>query len=178
TTVVATATCLGGRTGGGGGGGGGSGGSGGGGGNRGGGRGGGGGGRGRGRGELPDDDGSELGPKRRLLPNIAAVTTVTVEATKTITQSTTLLVPGQTEVETVYSQVVRTFTPPAQTVCQEAETATITVFSIQPAQTVYQIDHITLNTVATVWVGQTRYSTSTDYRAATACWAAGGRYGV
>lgn len=43
--------------------------------------------------------------------------------------------------------------PPAQTVCEEADPATITVYSTQPAQTVYQVDHITHDTVVTVWVG-------------------------
>ncbi|KAK4467169.1 hypothetical protein QBC42DRAFT_247069 [Cladorrhinum samala] len=158
-------------------------GDGGGGGNRGGGgggRGGGGGGRGRGRGGFSGtDEAVELGLDERQLSKIAAaITTVTFEAATTITQTTIVVVPGRTEVETVYSQVYKTFIPPAQTVCEEAEPATITVFSTQPAQTVYQVDHITQDTVVTVWVGRTRYSTSTDYKEATACWAAGGRYGV
>ncbi|KAK4191295.1 hypothetical protein QBC35DRAFT_448567 [Podospora australis] len=113
--------------------------------NRGGGRGGGGGGRGRG-GRLEDND---VVPdvKRDNVLRIAAVTTITVEASMTVAQTTTRVVPGRTAIETAFEEVIQTFTPPARTECKEVEPATITVFSTLPAQTVYEIKHVTRDTL-------------------------------
>ncbi|KAK3370035.1 hypothetical protein B0H63DRAFT_551973 [Podospora didyma] len=115
--------------------------------------------------------------EKREVAKAAALTT-TVEATVTVTSTTTVVVPGRTWIETVYDFTTATFNPPAQTVCDQQQQATLTVFSMQPTQTVYEVDHVTRDTVATVWVGQTRYTTYTNYQSASICWAAGGRYGV
>ena len=44
-------------------------------------------------------------------------------------------------------------TPPAQTVCEEPQVPTITVFANQPAQTIWDVDYVTMRTEVTVWVG-------------------------
>ncbi|KAK3326200.1 hypothetical protein B0H66DRAFT_617092 [Apodospora peruviana] len=147
-----------------------------GGGSRGGGGGGGGGGGRRGGGsETGDVPAAEI---ERREPAKAAAITSTVFATTTITSTSTILAQPRTSLETVYASVTETFTPPTQTVCDQPQLATVTVYTAQPTQTRYDVDHITVSTWATVWVGQTQYTTYTNYQAVTACWAAGGRYGV
>ncbi|KAK3693253.1 hypothetical protein B0T22DRAFT_532556 [Podospora appendiculata] len=61
-----------------------------------------------------------------------------------------------------------TFIPPVQTVCSAEDTTTL--YYQGPAQTNYEITYVTYYTWATVWVGQTQYTTSTDFNAMTRCW--------
>ncbi|KAM7203053.1 hypothetical protein V8F33_002401 [Rhypophila sp. PSN 637] len=108
----------------------------------------------------------------------AAATTITETADTTVTSTVTSTARARTSLETVYVSVTETFTPPTQTVCDGAGVATTTFYAKQTEQTKYEVDYVTYNTWVTVWVGQTQYVTSTDRAASTACWAAGGRYGV
>ncbi|KAK1761967.1 hypothetical protein QBC33DRAFT_502058, partial [Phialemonium atrogriseum] len=163
----------GGRGGGGGGrGGGGGGGRGGGGGGRGGGGGGrggggrGGGGRGGGRG------GAEV-EKRAVV-----VVTSTVYDTHTVTSTSVVTAKATTTVETSYVSVLKTITAPAQTVCDADPGDAITVVSLLPQETETDVSYITVQTVVTQWVGQTQYTTHTDYNVASACSRGGGWYGA
>ncbi|KAK5656877.1 hypothetical protein OQA88_4427 [Cercophora sp. LCS_1] len=116
--------------------------------------------------------------EERGIVRVAAITTTILQTTYTVTQTTTKIVPARTAIETVYDVVTRTFIPPAQTVCNEPDIPTITVFRAEPTQTIYNVQYVTLRTQVTVWVGQTQYETYSNYQSATACWANGGYYGV
>ncbi|KAL2264911.1 hypothetical protein VTJ83DRAFT_7421 [Remersonia thermophila] len=110
--------------------------------------------------------------------SVAAVTS-TVTATYTITSTLTTTVPGTTTTELVLRTTTATSTPPPLTVCTGAgrdTTLTVTSRNGTPA-TVTDIIYLTSHLPATVWVGQTTYTTSTNSASATACWRSGGWYG-
>ncbi|KAK4107849.1 hypothetical protein N656DRAFT_802294 [Canariomyces notabilis] len=155
-------------------------------------RGSGGGGGGGGGGNQPTSRGGggrdelEPGPVVTASPDAKVVTaravarladvTRTVYETTTVTRTVVEVEEGETATEYNHYTTTWTYTPPAQTVC-DAET-TETIFYQGPPRTVYQITYVTHYTRATVWVGQTQYTTSTDYPAMTRCWQNGGDYGL
>ncbi|KAL1844320.1 hypothetical protein VTK73DRAFT_2596 [Phialemonium thermophilum] len=79
---------------------------------------------------------------------------------------------------TGFAQVEQTITAPPQTVCDVDQPATLTYVSVLPQETTTKVAYVTTSTVVTVWIGQTQFSTHTDYNAATACWQGGGWYGA
>jgi len=74
------------------------------------------------------------------------------------------------------SQDLNKSTPPAQTACGDNVVETV-VFEDEPV-TEYEVDYVTVTVAATIWEGQTQYSTQTDWNDASACWQNGGWYGV
>ncbi|KAI2624860.1 hypothetical protein GGR54DRAFT_654590 [Hypoxylon sp. NC1633] len=132
---------------------------------------------------LPGHGGSPALPDKALETekfNIAAVPATTVtftETTYTVTITTTTIVPAGTTTEDVYQTVTSTITPTPSTVC---DGATTTVSITNPAGIVTQTDisYSTSHVVATVWVEETKYSTSTNKASATSCLMNGGWYGA
>ncbi|KAL7623435.1 hypothetical protein AAE478_007117 [Parahypoxylon ruwenzoriense] len=127
---------------------------------------------------------------KRDVEAIAAPITSTVtvtETTYTVTSSSVTTVPAETTTENVFETVTATIdtndaiarTPPPTTVCDGTRPGT-TVTITKPFATVTQTDiaYSTKHTTATVWVGQTRYITSTNRASATSCRKRGGWYGV
>ncbi|KAI1136175.1 hypothetical protein F5Y05DRAFT_113097 [Hypoxylon sp. FL0543] len=113
-------------------------------------------------------------------PASLAPTTVTVtETTVTVTSTTVTTVPASTTTEDVYQTITATITPTPTTVCDD-ERPPSTVTITRPYATVTQTDveYDTTHISATVWVGETKYKTSTNKSSATSCSKSGGSYGV
>ncbi|KAI1389434.1 uncharacterized protein F4822DRAFT_199988 [Hypoxylon trugodes] len=108
------------------------------------------------------------------------VTTVTVtETTFTITSTTTTTVPASTTTEDVYQTITATVTPAPTTVCDDKRPPnTITITKPVIIATETDVGYTTTHIKATVWVGETKYKTSTDKKSATSCLRNGGWYGV
>ncbi|KAH8882242.1 hypothetical protein GQ53DRAFT_831589 [Thozetella sp. PMI_491] len=109
---------------------------------------------------------------------VAAITSTFVETTYTVTSTSTILAKQETDTETVWHDVTRTYTRPAQTVCDKNSGGTLTVMSLLPDSTEVQVDYVTYTVENTIYVEQTETDTWSDYYAATACWGGGGWYGV
>ncbi|KAL1842209.1 hypothetical protein VTJ49DRAFT_5821 [Mycothermus thermophilus] len=110
--------------------------------------------------------------------SVASVTS-TVTASRAVTSTLTTTVPGTTTTELVLRTTTSTITPPPLTVCTGAgrdTTVTVTSRNGVPV-TLTDIIYLTSHLPATVWVGQTTYTTSTNSASATACWRSGGWYG-
>ncbi|KAJ9138323.1 hypothetical protein NKR19_g7884, partial [Coniochaeta hoffmannii] len=114
----------------------------------------------------------------RDMAAVAAITSTVYETTYTVTSTSVVLAQPTTTIETYYVGVSRTLTAPAQTVCDLSAAQTLTIVSMQPQVTETRVAVVTSNTYATVWVGQTQYTTHTQANAATVCWQQGGWYGV
>ncbi|KAK3381116.1 hypothetical protein B0H63DRAFT_545490 [Podospora didyma] len=113
---------------------------------------------------------------RRGVAKMADYTSTVTETTYTVTSTVVELVEGDTVTETSHYITTTTFFPPAQTVCEAEDT--VTLYYQGPPHTDYEVNYVTYYTFATVWVGQTQYTTSTDYPAMTRCWQGGGYYGA
>ncbi|KAI1462861.1 hypothetical protein F4805DRAFT_472071 [Annulohypoxylon moriforme] len=117
------------------------------------------------------DTALETGKPDKVAARSLAATTITVtETTVTVTSTSFTTVPASTTTEDVYQTTTATITPPPTTVCDdERPPATTTV--TRPVGIVTQTDvtYDTTHIKATVWIGETKYKTSTDKDAATSC---------
>ncbi|SPO06605.1 uncharacterized protein DNG_09295 [Cephalotrichum gorgonifer] len=110
---------------------------------------------------------------------IAAQTVTVTQTTFTVTQTSVTTIPPSTTTEAVFATVTATINPAPTTVCQGGgRPAVITVNPNQPAVTQTNLVYVTSYASGTVWVGQTQYTTITNSASATACWQAGGWYGL
>ncbi|KAI0842463.1 hypothetical protein F5Y06DRAFT_128052 [Hypoxylon sp. FL0890] len=113
-------------------------------------------------------------------PASLAATTITVtETTVTVTSTTVTTVPASTTTEDVYQTITATITPAPTTVCDDEQPPS-TVTITRPFATVTQtdVDYDTTHIKATVWIGETKYKTSTNKASATSCSENGGWYGA
>ncbi|KAK1756961.1 hypothetical protein QBC47DRAFT_422042 [Echria macrotheca] len=123
--------------------------------------------------------GLNTGVQAREVAKAAAITSTVLQTTYTVTETSTIIVPARTSIETGLKHIVNGISvPPAQTICDEPDIATVTVLSAEPTQTVYDVDYVTFRSQVTVWVGSTQFQTYTNRQSATACWQNGGYYGV
>ncbi|OTB01475.1 hypothetical protein M426DRAFT_266203 [Hypoxylon sp. CI-4A] len=109
--------------------------------------------------------------------SIAATTETITETTYTVTSTVVTTLPAETTTEDVFQTITATITPAPTTVCDGPEpTVTVT----KPFATVTQtdVDYTTTHIRATIWVGTTKYKTSTDKASSTSCLVNGGSYGV
>ncbi|KAK3940466.1 hypothetical protein QBC46DRAFT_260976 [Diplogelasinospora grovesii] len=113
---------------------------------------------------------------RRALARVADMTSTIAETTYTVTSTIMEVATPATTTEVDYYLTTSTYTPPAQTVCDAGET--VTYYYQGPPQTDYEVQYVTYDTWVTVYIGQTQYSTATDYNAMTRCWQGGGWYGA
>ncbi|KAK1835888.1 hypothetical protein QBC39DRAFT_339873, partial [Podospora conica] len=120
----------------------------------------------------------DIAVAKRAMAAGAALTSTVLQTTYTVTRTTAVIVPGTTAVELAYAIVTKTFVPPAQTVCDEPDIATVTRFEQEPQQTLRDVVYVTVFAKETVRIEQTQYSTHSDARTASACLANGGQYGV
>ncbi|KAM7200016.1 hypothetical protein V8F33_004190 [Rhypophila sp. PSN 637] len=120
---------------------------------------------------------SSQAPDQRRAPAAAAEYTQTItETTYTVTQTIVEIETPDPVTEFEYVTDTTTFYPPAQTVCDAPDT--VTYFYQGAPVTNYDIIYVTYYTSATVWVGQTQYTQSTDYNVMTRCSRGGGYYGT
>ncbi|XXH03349.1 hypothetical protein Hte_009747 [Hypoxylon texense] len=135
---------------------------------------------------LPPGHGGGLGVpdtvmkiEKRDVAAVAATTITVTETTYTVTSTSITTVPATTTTEDVYQTVTATITPAPSTVCDDNRPGT-TVTITRPFATVTQTDvkYSTTHIEATVWVGETKYETSTNKVSATSCWMNGGSYGA
>ncbi|KAI1416119.1 hypothetical protein F5Y13DRAFT_206140 [Hypoxylon sp. FL1857] len=119
---------------------------------------------------------------KRDVANVASLapTTITVtETTVTITSTTVTTVPASTTTEDVYQTITATITPAPTTVCDdERPPSTVTITKPYATVTQTDVDYATTHIQATVWVGETKYKTSTNKASATSCSRNGGWYGA
>ncbi|KAI1475477.1 hypothetical protein F4774DRAFT_413782 [Daldinia eschscholtzii] len=111
--------------------------------------------------------------------SVAATTVTVTETTYTVTSTSVTTVPASTTTEDVYQTVIATITPAPTTKCDDSRpprTVTIT----RPFATVTQTDveYTTTHVEATVWVGKTKYKTTTNKTSKTSCSKNGGWYGA
>ncbi|KAI1372908.1 hypothetical protein F4677DRAFT_238224 [Hypoxylon crocopeplum] len=114
---------------------------------------------------------------KREVAAVAATTVTVTETTYTVTITSVTTAPAATTTEDVFTTVTATITPAPSTVCDKlGRTVTVT----KPYGTVTQtnIGYSTTHVEATVWVGETKYSTSTNIASATSCLKNGGWYGA
>ncbi|KAL8357518.1 hypothetical protein RB601_009128 [Gaeumannomyces tritici] len=121
--------------------------------------------------------------RRRLEARVAvAATTVTVtQTTYTVTLTSVTTLPPQTRTEALLRITTATITPAPATVCVGVNRPSVTVTVRQGNPIVVtqtNIAYKTITTRGTVYVGRTVFSTSTNQASATACWRAGGWYGL
>lgn len=112
---------------------------------------------------------------------VAAVTSTYTETTYTVTRTIVTTIPARTTTELVLRTTTATVTPAATTVCLNGngQGVTVTVNRGNPTTvTQTNIVYQTTQVSGTVWVGQTQYTTFTNSASATACWRAGGWFGV
>jgi hypothetical protein len=118
--------------------------------------------------------------EERAADAVAAVTVTYTQTTYTVTQTLVTTLAPTTTTELVMRTITATVAPPAATVCagggRPGQTVTVNPPGATVTQTniVYQTTHLS----GTVWVGQTQFTTFTNAASATACWRAGGWYGV
>jgi hypothetical protein len=118
--------------------------------------------------------------EKRAAGAVAAVTVTVTQTTYTYTQTVVTTIPARTTTEIVMRTITATVSPPAATVCNGQGRPSVTVTINKPTTTatqtnvVYQTTHLS----GTVWVGTTVYTTFSNAASATACWRAGGWYGV
>lgn len=109
---------------------------------------------------------------------VAASTVTYTQTTFTVTQTIVSTVTAPTSTEVAFRTVTQTVNPAPTTVCRGGgENAVVTV---RPNGGVTQTNLVyeTTRLQGTVWVGETQYSTITNQASATACWQAGGWYGL
>ncbi|OIW28951.1 hypothetical protein CONLIGDRAFT_401496 [Coniochaeta ligniaria NRRL 30616] len=137
---------------------------------------------GGGRGNRPPSN-SATAEKRDVAgaAAVAAVTSTYTETTYTVTRTVVTTIPARTTTELVLRTTTATVTPAATTVCLNGGGQGITVTvnrgnptTVTQTNLVYQTTQVS----GTVWVGQTQYTTFTNSASATACWRAGGWFGV
>jgi hypothetical protein len=112
---------------------------------------------------------------------VAATTVTVTQTTFTVTRSVTTTLPASTTTEALLRITTRTITPAPSTVClgPGRPSVTVTVRVGNPiAVTQTNIIYRTVTSQGTVWLGRTVISTSTNAASATACWRAGGWYGL
>ncbi|KAI1773579.1 hypothetical protein F4818DRAFT_116471 [Hypoxylon cercidicola] len=117
--------------------------------------------------------------EKRNVAAVAATTVTVTETTYTVTSTSVTTVPAATTTEDVYQTVTATITPAPSTICDDnrpGSTVTITRPFVTITQT--DINYSTTHIEATVWVGETKYETSTNQVSATSCWMNGGSYGA
>ncbi|KAM7220448.1 hypothetical protein V8F06_004227 [Rhypophila decipiens] len=112
----------------------------------------------------------------RAAAAVADYTQTITETTYTVTQTIVEIETPDPATEFEYVTDTTTFYPPAQTVCDAPDT--VTYFYQGAPITNYDIIYVTYYTSATVWVGQTQYTQSTDYSVMTRCSRGGGYYGT
>lgn len=124
---------------------------------------------------VPD---SVLKTAKRDVAAMAATTVTVTETTYTVTSTSVTTVPALTTTEEVYQTITATITPAPTTVCDDQPGPTVTI--TRPFATVTQtdVDYSTTHIQATVWVGETKYKTSTNKASATSCSNHGGWYGA
>jgi hypothetical protein len=111
---------------------------------------------------------------------VAAVTVTYTQTTLTVTQTLVTTIPPRTTTELAFRTITQTVNPPPNTICsgggRPGQTVTVAPPQATITQTnlVYQTTHLS----GTVWVGQTQYTTLSNAASATACWRAGGWYGL
>ncbi|KAI1767325.1 hypothetical protein GGR53DRAFT_123575 [Hypoxylon sp. FL1150] len=135
--------------------------------------------------QIPPVQGGALVPDtviKTAKRNVAAVaaTTVTVtETTYTVTSTSVTTVPASTTTEDIYFTVTATITPAPSTVCDDNRPGTtVTITRPYATVTITDIRYTTTHVQATVWVGETKYETSTNQASATSCSMLGGSYGA
>ncbi|KAI8962679.1 hypothetical protein F5Y11DRAFT_347197 [Daldinia sp. FL1419] len=111
--------------------------------------------------------------------SVAATTVTVTETTYTVTSTSVTTIPASTTTEDVYQTIIATITPVPTTKCDDARpphTVTIT----RPFATITQTDvaYTTTHVEATIWVGKTKYTTSTNKASKTSCSRNGGWYGA
>ncbi|KAH9885160.1 hypothetical protein F4778DRAFT_513572 [Xylariomycetidae sp. FL2044] len=130
---------------------------------------------------VPDQQGisdSTASPGDEVVKDVAA-TTVTITAITTVTSTSVTQIPAETTTENTLVTTTAVITPPPKTVCNGAsppKTITIT----RPTGTITQteVKYTTSHVEKTVWVGETKYTVSSNQASATACWRAGGWFGA
>ncbi|KAI0164550.1 hypothetical protein GGR52DRAFT_129751 [Hypoxylon sp. FL1284] len=132
-----------------------------------------------GHGGPPSVPDTVIKAEKRGVEGVAATTVTVTETTYTVTSTTTTTMPAETTTEEVYQTVTATVTPAPTTVCDDTRPGS-TVTITRPFATVTQtdIEYSTTHVDATVWVGETKYKTSTDRASATSCMRNGGWYGA
>lgn len=112
---------------------------------------------------------------------VAAQTVTYTQTTYTVTQTVVTTVPRATTTEIAFRTTTATVAPPASTICADGGRPAVTV-TVNPGGqgqvTQTNIVYSTTRLAGTVWVGQTAYTTISNAASATACWRAGGWYGV
>ncbi|KAI0387039.1 hypothetical protein F5Y04DRAFT_75651 [Hypomontagnella monticulosa] len=115
---------------------------------------------------------------KRDVAAVAASTVTVTETTYTVTSTSTTVVPAQTTTENVYKTVTATVTPTPTTVCDDGPAVTVTITRPYATITSTSVGYTTTHIEATVWVGKTSYTTSTNKASATSCSRNGGWYGA
>ncbi|KAI2466668.1 hypothetical protein F4781DRAFT_345952 [Annulohypoxylon bovei var. microspora] len=111
--------------------------------------------------------------------SLAATTITVTETTITVTSTSITTVPASTTTEDVYQTITATITPPPTTVCDgQKPPATTTVTGPVGVVTQTDVTYDTTHIKATVWIGETKYKTSTNKESATSCMENGGWYGA
>ncbi|KAK3332424.1 hypothetical protein B0T19DRAFT_398192 [Cercophora scortea] len=116
----------------------------------------------------------------REVAAVAAVTSTYTQTTYTVTSTIRTTIPAKTTTEFIYKTVTATITPAPSTQCISGANAAVTVTINKGSPTTVTETNIAYDTThlsATVWVGQTQYTTITNQASATACWKAGGWFG-
>ncbi|KAI0881668.1 uncharacterized protein GGS22DRAFT_54808 [Annulohypoxylon maeteangense] len=122
----------------------------------------------------------ETGKPDKIAARSLPTSTITVtETTITVTSTSITTIPASTTTEDVYQTITATITPPPTTVC-DGQRPPVTATVTKPVGVVTQTDvaYDTTHIKATVWVGVTKYKTSTDADVATSCMEHGGWYGA
>ncbi|KAK3361379.1 hypothetical protein B0T24DRAFT_671102 [Lasiosphaeria ovina] len=114
------------------------------------------------------------GPK----PRIAAWTSTYVQTTFTATETSTVYLPPATVTRYILGTVTETITPPPSIVCSNAPDETSTI--VLPGATLTRITLVTSasHVVETIFVTQTFITIQNELASQTACWRAGGTYGL
>ncbi|KAI6092012.1 hypothetical protein F4821DRAFT_254127 [Hypoxylon rubiginosum] len=132
--------------------------------------------------QIPPVQGEPLVPDtviKAAKRNVAATTVTVTETTYTVTSTSVTTVPAATVTEDVYQTVTATITPAPSTVCDDSRPGTtVTVTRPFATVTLTDIKYSTTHVQATVWIGETKYSTSTNKASATLCSLLGGSYGA
>ncbi|KAK4229416.1 hypothetical protein QBC38DRAFT_109107 [Podospora fimiseda] len=118
-------------------------------------------------------------PTPEVRAKVADITSTITQTTYTVTRTSTTTVAGRTTTETVLRTTTATVTPAPSTVCVgNSPATTITVFrGTATPVTLTDVVYLTSHASGTVWVVETKYTTSTNTASATACWRAGGWFG-
>ena len=130
---------------------------------------------------YPSKKRDEQKPQTEARVAVAGTTVTVTQTTYTVTRTVVTTLPPETTTEALLRITTATITPPPETRCVglTRPSVTVTVRQGTPrAVTQTNIVYRTITTQGTIYIGRTVYSTSTNQASATACWRAGGWYGL